>query len=293
MNKYLTQIIQVVDSIEENMADDLNISRLAGEIGISTWHFQRLFKSYVGDSLGGYLRGRRLSVALDLLRNSKLGILDIAVEVGFNSHEAFTRSFKQKFAIGPKEFRDTDPIVVTTKKPLLSEDLFAHISKGIGREPEILEMPKMFLSGQDVQIPSPFETEENICEIIAIPWFKILEHKAPDEAKNYIGVTISPSGDYTEKELQFLCSEIFYNKDDISYGDIRLDIPKQKVAAFTIHSDIEEDVARNTVDYIYGYWLPNSKYNRGKGHDYEYFGNVVDFMNPGSFEYKYIVPIEE
>lgn len=293
MNKYLKQINDVVDLIEGQMAEEINISDLAKSVGLSSWHFQRLFKSLVGDSLGGYLRGRRLSIALELLENHNLSILDIAVQVGFTSHEAFTRSFKQKFSLTPKQYREERPKVMTTKKPLLTNELFFHISSGISRWPEIIEMPAMFLSGYEIEIPSPFISDENICQIIADPWWKLLKHKKENESKNYVGITISPSGDYTEENLQYICSEIFYDQEKIKSEEIEFKIPKQKVAAFTIHTDIEEDIAKKTIDYIYGFWLPNSKFKRGKGHDYEYFGNVVDFMNPGSFDYKYIVPLDD
>lgn len=294
MNKHLQKIIQVVDSIEQNIAIDLSVQKLAAEVNLSPWHFQRLFKSLVGDSLGGYLRGRRLTRALELLNSTELGIIDVAVEVGFSSHEAFTRSFKQKFNYSPKEYRlIQNANVITTKKPLLSLDLFDHIHEGISKEPEIVEIPAIYLSGYSTNIPSPFETDENICEIIAEPWWKLLKHKKEGEAKNYMGVTLSPSGNFTEKELKFICSEVYHDKEQMIDAEMTYEIPKQKMASFKIHSNIEEDIARKTIDYIYGYWFSNSKYKRGTGHDYEFFGNVVDFMNPGSFDYRYMVPIED
>ena len=115
MNKYIPKIFETIDFIEENMTDEVNISTLAKQVGVSPWHFQRLFKSLVGDSLGGYLRGRRLAMALELLQTSNLRIIDIAVHVGFNSHEAFTRSFKQKFNVGSKDYREINPIVSQLK----------------------------------------------------------------------------------------------------------------------------------------------------------------------------------
>jgi AraC family transcriptional regulator len=46
------------------------------------------------------------------------------------------------------------------------------------------------------------------------------------------------------------------------------------------------------MDYIYGYWLPNSAYRRAQGHDYEYFVDVQHFQAPemGS---QYILPITD
>ena len=104
---HLKEIQGLVDHIESHLAEEINVLGLAKSLKISPWHFQRLFKSLVGDSLGSYIRGRRLSRAAQLLRDSNSSIIDIALEVGFNSHEAFSRSFKTQYEVTPKEFRNS------------------------------------------------------------------------------------------------------------------------------------------------------------------------------------------
>jgi AraC family transcriptional regulator len=103
--KNISNIQNLVNQLEDNLSENINIVNLAKGFGISPWHFQRLFKSLVGDTLGGYIRGRKLTCGAKLLINSDRGILDIALEFGFNSHEAFSRSFKDYFKMSPKEFR--------------------------------------------------------------------------------------------------------------------------------------------------------------------------------------------
>jgi AraC family transcriptional regulator len=80
MSKDLTLISNLVDQIEENLSDEVDIVSLAKSFDISPWHFQRLFKSLVGDSLGGYVRGRRLTRAAQLLLDTESSIIDIALE---------------------------------------------------------------------------------------------------------------------------------------------------------------------------------------------------------------------
>ena len=63
-----------------------------------------------------YLRLRRLAFALKEVRDSDRGILDIAFDYGFSSHEAFTRAFKATYGITPSEYRKKPvPIVLRTK----------------------------------------------------------------------------------------------------------------------------------------------------------------------------------
>lgn len=52
--------------------------------------------------LRDYLRRRRLAFALREVRDSERSLLDIALDYGFSSHEAFTRAFKDAYGVTPQ-----------------------------------------------------------------------------------------------------------------------------------------------------------------------------------------------
>ncbi len=56
MEKHFQIIGDLVEYIEQNIAEKIDVIPLAESSGLSPWHFQRLLKSLVGDSLGGYLK---------------------------------------------------------------------------------------------------------------------------------------------------------------------------------------------------------------------------------------------
>ncbi len=63
-----------------------------------------------------YLRRRRLAFALIEVRDSTRDLLEIALDYGFSSHEAFTRAFKEAYGINPSEYRKKPiPFVLRTK----------------------------------------------------------------------------------------------------------------------------------------------------------------------------------
>ena len=63
-----------------------------------------------------YLRQRKLAFALKEMRDNERNILDIALDYGFSSHEAFTRAFKGTYGITPSEYRKRPkPLVLRTK----------------------------------------------------------------------------------------------------------------------------------------------------------------------------------
>jgi len=295
MQKHLKMIQDLVDNIEEDISLDVNILNLANFFGLSAWHFQRLFKSIVGDSLGSYIRGRRLSHAALKLQTTTSSIIDIAFEVGFSSHESLSRSFKSYYKFSPKEFRLQKSNILINEKPLLTDELLDHITNGMHQEPIIVEKPEQIIVGYGTQIPSPFSPRAKICELVADYWFKLFddEHQIKNKiVHTYIALSISDSGNFTEDTLSYVAGVPVSALDALPKQMKSYTIPKQKVAIFEIKTDIDAEVAKKTIDYIYGYWLPNSKYKRGLGDDYELFEDVLDFRT-GEFTSKYVIPIED
>ncbi len=96
---------QLVDMIEQQLADPLNIGQLAAHCALSPYHFARMFRQSFGLAPHQYLLARRLARARDLLRNSALGLGDIALACGFASASHFANRFKQTVGATPGEYR--------------------------------------------------------------------------------------------------------------------------------------------------------------------------------------------
>ena len=292
MQPTIRHIQSLVDQVEENLSEDINIPQLANSFNISPWHFQRLFKALVGDTLGGYVRGRRLTEAARLLTHTELGIIDIAFSVGFGSHEAFTRSFKAYFKQSPQDFRKFRPAVILNEKPLLSMNLVHHLEKEIKHTPVISIIPARIIVGIPTAIPSPFATDEIICESLGPSWRNLL--KRQDEIKDqrptaFYAITASPSGNFTEDTLDFIAGKPVASATQIPEGMVAHIFPEQLVAMFDV-AVLDKDTVLKTINYIYGYWLPNSAYIRGSGSDYELFEEYEGFINPNSGS-KYVIPL--
>lgn len=91
--------------IKRNENELLSLRYLSEKSGYSEFYFSKKFKEISGMQFRNYVRYRRLAFALKELRDTERGILDIALQYGFSSHEAFTRSFKKAYAITPSEYR--------------------------------------------------------------------------------------------------------------------------------------------------------------------------------------------
>ncbi|VUD69109.1 Right origin-binding protein [Thalassocella blandensis] len=101
----MERIFRSVDFIEGNLYEDISIQDIACASNLSTHHFCRKFKCCFGESPVVYLRKRRMTLAAKALIEEKEEILSIALNLQFNSQEAFTRAFKAHFNRTPARYR--------------------------------------------------------------------------------------------------------------------------------------------------------------------------------------------
>lgn len=90
-----------MDYIEENLADEIDYTKVAQLACCSTYHFPRMFASVTGVSLAEYIRRRRLSLAAFELQNSDLRIIDLAIKYGYTSPDSFSRAFQNLHGVRP------------------------------------------------------------------------------------------------------------------------------------------------------------------------------------------------
>lgn len=91
--------------IEERIQEKLTVQKLADSVHFSKYHYQRMFREAVGDSVMAYVTRRRIALAAGELTETNASILEIALKYGYDSHEGFTRSFKSYMGITPTEYR--------------------------------------------------------------------------------------------------------------------------------------------------------------------------------------------
>lgn len=98
---------RVLAYIDEHLDEQLDLATLAEVAYFSSFHFHRLFSAWMGETLGDYLRRRRVELAaMRLAAQPRTRILNIALSVGFGSAEAFTRAFKSRFGCSPTAWRE-------------------------------------------------------------------------------------------------------------------------------------------------------------------------------------------
>lgn len=150
---YLKLIGEVLTYIE-NSVDDIDMEVLSREFGLSKFFLNRLFRAVTNQTLIKYYRSNRLRNSCRDLLETKSSIIDIALDYGYNSHEAYSRAFKKEFGISPKEFI-RDPGKIDLKKELtLIHRKLQNFKNELLPEYKIIEMDQINLKGRHYSIPA-------------------------------------------------------------------------------------------------------------------------------------------
>jgi AraC family transcriptional regulator len=100
----IASLNRLVELIEGDLAEEVDLVRLATSLGTTEYHLRRMFSSLAGMPLSEYVRRRRMSVAAaDILGDEDL--LGIAVRFGYGSTEAFGRAFRAVHGASPSDVR--------------------------------------------------------------------------------------------------------------------------------------------------------------------------------------------
>lgn len=103
---YHQRLRKVIDFIGQHLDEEISLESLSDTFCISKFHFHRLFTAFTGLSLQQYIRWLRLKrAAHQLLISKDQSIINIAINAGFESHEAFSRAFKKACGLSPSQYR--------------------------------------------------------------------------------------------------------------------------------------------------------------------------------------------
>lgn len=105
LQNYSDRLNAVKYYIREHIDEPLDRQVLAAVAGFSVSHFHRVFTTYIGENIAGYVRRVRLERAGRKLRMGAVDITEVALAAGYDTHAAFGKAFKQQFGLSPSEFR--------------------------------------------------------------------------------------------------------------------------------------------------------------------------------------------
>src|SRR5450631_1318194 len=105
--EYAARMNRVVDHIQKHLGHELDLEQLAAIACFSPFHFHRLFRTWMGETLQSFVHRLRLDrAAAELVFDLPKSITAIALDCGFSGSSAFARAFKEAFGVSATEWRN-------------------------------------------------------------------------------------------------------------------------------------------------------------------------------------------
>ncbi|MFW5426156.1 MAG: GyrI-like domain-containing protein [Methylophagaceae bacterium] len=119
-DNYRRRLSKVIDYIHDHLDGDLSVNVLADVAIMSPYHFHRVYRELVQETVNATIRRLRLqSAAVELIRSNQ-AVSRIAKQVSYGSTEAFSRAFTQQFSETPTEYREARQSQQNTLEPFIA-----------------------------------------------------------------------------------------------------------------------------------------------------------------------------
>lgn len=144
----ITELNRLIEFVEAHLSDDVDVAALASTLGTTEYHLRRMFSSLTGMPLSEYVRRRRMTVAAaEVIAGAP--VLDVAVQFGYGSAEAFGRAFRAVHGAAPADVRnDGGPL---RSQPQLR--LRLTIEGNTSMDTRITDRPAFRLVGHAARVP--------------------------------------------------------------------------------------------------------------------------------------------
>ncbi len=161
---WISGMQSAIDYMEEHLTEEIDYVEVAKQAYSSTYHFQRVFSSLCGYTLGEYIRNRRLTLAGIELSQEKSKVIDIAIKYGYESPDSFAKAFHKFHGITPSQARNEGIMLKSFSRLTLKFIL----EGGSVMNYRIEEKPAMILTGYKCRFSgNPAEREEQEAEFFA------------------------------------------------------------------------------------------------------------------------------
>lgn len=265
---YVERVNRAIDHVVRNLASPLRLEDVAAAACFSPFHFHRVFRAVVGETLNQFKKRVRLERAMYLMTHAPgRSLTEIALDCGFSSSSDFSRSFKQRYGVPPSAF---DLSVWRASK---RDDLEALIVDDQGRP-----VLRRLAPGEN---PDGFEAE-----LVDLPPRRVAYLRVLDPYHDHGGVATAVERLLAWADARGLGDNRWYgymweDPEIVALEDCRYDVaveigdapvggpggagggdvgtyefPAMRVAQVEVKGPI--DLEQRAIDWLFGTWLPRS-----------------------------------
>ena len=270
LESYQKRIEKVVLYIQGNLERDLDVNQLADIACFSPYHFHRIYREMMQETVNNTVRRLRLQQAASDLIRSDVSINRVAQKYGYGSVEAFSRAFSKQYGFSPVAYRNQNKTQIQRMQQQFEATLVIQ-SK---------EFEKMF----DVQIESIDELSligyENQGDYMQVgnkfeQLFLYANTKnLLDENTRSIGIYYDDPKSVPESELRSTACISVDQEFSLQGHDkelVKKHIPAGQCATVVFKGPYAE--LEQAYDWFFGSWLPNNGYEAADHPPFEEYLN--------------------
>lgn|GEM_PF-480423 len=277
---YLKIVTTSITYIEENLFEEDLVNTVYKVVHVSKFHFHRMFHLVTKHTLGQYIKKRRFTEIAKFLIHSEQSLIHLALHAGYNSHEAFTRAFKDYFGVTPSVYKKNPVRQTFLLLESYSKDVIEFSYTQI-IEPEIIKQDEITLYGLSGQV---------MLEAISIDRLWSRFRQETSEARTGSGYTVWLDSSLTVQDLKQDRAYDCFVGVTLERNLEKLNIPSGLYAKFTIRGDFSK--VRFVYSYIYFEWFKKSEYEFDNDMILEYYDAEFDYESQrGSLSI--LVPIKK
>lgn len=264
--------------VESHFDGPLTLDEIARAGGVSRHHMVRAFGAVTGRSVMRYVRGRRLTVAAQSLAGGAPDILSVALDAGYDSHEAFTRAFRDQFGATPEQVRGracldhlqlVEPLRMTQTLTDLAPPRFE-----TGKPMLIAGLTERYRQETTPGIPAQWRR--------FVPW---IGHIPGQTGEATYGVCYNGDG---EGNIDYMSGVEVTDFDNLPAELSKVRLSEKTYAVFTHKGHISD--IHHTWASIWSQWFPASGRQHADAPDFERYGPDFD-PKTGSGGFEIWIPV--
>lgn len=254
----LKRLNDAMACIENNLTGDMDTAEIARMAGCSEYHFRRMFSSLAAIPLGEYIRRRKLSVAATLLQSKREKVIDVALALGYETPEAFSKAFQAMHGVNPSQAKKAN--VALKAFPPMTFQLT--ISGGIEMDYRIVEKQAFQIVGFQKRITVQFIGENHQMDALV----QKLTPEIISELKSLCNVEpkgmLSVSANFSERTVEGSGADQYMGVATTKAAPKGYDVLEVEASAWAVFSAVGTfpDALQKTWAQIYAQWFPTSGY---------------------------------
>lgn len=257
--------------IENNINDKIFLDDISVNTGVSKYYLHRMFKSLTGETIIDYVQSRKLTSSINELIDTKMRIIDIALEYGFEHEQSYIRAFRKKFGYTPQKVR-SDQISMGIKEKINVNDIIT-INNSVTYRPFYVFKQKFDIVGVRHKILS--KSGDNIANIHGRDFFYNSRSKITNMINPQVYIGYTDWKGYDEGYIYYMPSVQVSDLAEIPEGMTGISIPAHKYVVFRFVGFFNPDeikgrqVGRLLV-HLYRKWIANSGFKSADQFRFEY-----------------------